>query len=50
MQQIDHDEGGLMIPYFPPVVDAYNPNLMDVIPSKIGASWNNFDFKSYWLS
>ena len=50
MQQIDHDEGGLIIPYFPPVVDAYNPNLMDVIPSKIGASWNNFDFKSYWLS
>jgi len=50
MQQIDHDEGGLMIPYFPPVIDGYNPNLQGVIPSKIGASWNNFDFKSYWLS
>ncbi len=50
MQLIDHDQGGLIIPYFPPVVDSYNPNLQGVIPSKIGASWNNFDFKSYWLS
>jgi peptide/nickel transport system substrate-binding protein len=50
MQKIDHDRGGLIIPYFPPVVDAYNPNLQGVVPSKIGASWNNFDFMSYWLS
>jgi peptide/nickel transport system substrate-binding protein len=50
MQKIDHDQGGLIIPYFPPVVDGYNPNLQGVAPSKIGASWNNFDFKSYWLS
>jgi peptide/nickel transport system substrate-binding protein len=50
MQLIDHDEGGLIIPYFPPVVDGYSPNLQGVIPSKIGASWNNFDFKTYWLS
>jgi peptide/nickel transport system substrate-binding protein len=50
MQQIDHDEGGLIIPFFPPVIDGYNANLQGVVPSKIGAPWNNFDFKSYWLS
>lgn len=50
MQQIDHDQGGLIIPYFPPVIDSFNANLQGVIPSKIGASWNNFDFMSYWLS
>ena len=50
MQQIDHDQGGLIIPYFPPVIDSFNPNLQGVAPSKIGASWNNFDFMSYWLS
>ena len=50
MQQIDHDQGDLIIPYFPPVIDSFNPNLQGVIPSKIGASWNNFDFMSYWLS
>ena len=50
MQKIDHDIGGLIIPYFPPVIDAYNPTLQGVVPSKIGASWNNFDFMSYWLS
>jgi peptide/nickel transport system substrate-binding protein len=50
MQKIDHDIGGLIIPYFPPVIDAYNANLQGVVPSKIGASWNNFDFMSYWLA
>ena len=50
MQKIDNEEGGLIIPYFPPVIDGYIPNLQGVIPSKIGASWNNFDFKTYWLS
>ena len=28
----------------------YNANLQGVVPSKIGASWNNFDFMNYWLS
>ena len=27
MQLIDHEEGGLMIPFFPPVIDASSPNI-----------------------
>jgi peptide/nickel transport system substrate-binding protein len=50
MQQIDHDEGGLMIPFFPPVIDASSPTINGLQESKIGAAWNNFDFKNYWLS
>ncbi len=50
MQLIDHNEGGLMIPFFPPVIDASSPNIMGTQESKIGAAWNNFDFKNYWLS
>jgi peptide/nickel transport system substrate-binding protein len=50
MQLIDHEEGGLMIPFFPPVIDASSPNIMGTQESKIGAAWNNFDFKNYWLS
>jgi peptide/nickel transport system substrate-binding protein len=49
MQLIDHNEGGLMIPFFPPVIDASSPNIMGTQESKIGAAWNNFDFKNYWL-
>jgi peptide/nickel transport system substrate-binding protein len=49
MQLIDHEEGGLMIPFFPPVIDASSPNIMGTQESKIGAAWNNFDFKNYWM-
>jgi len=50
MQTIDHEEGGLIIPFFPPVIDASVPELNGLVESKIGAAWNNFDFKNYWLS
>jgi peptide/nickel transport system substrate-binding protein len=50
MQKIDHEEGGLIIPFFPPVIDAAVPELNGLVESKIGAAWNNFDFKNQWLS
>jgi peptide/nickel transport system substrate-binding protein len=50
MQLIDHEEGGLMIPFFPPVIDASSPTVNGGRESKVGAAWNNFDFKNYWLS
>ncbi len=50
MQKIDHEEGGLIIPFFPPVIDGYNPNLQGIVPSRIGAPWDNFRFMNYWLS
>jgi hypothetical protein len=37
MQKIDHEEGGLIIPFFPPVIDSYSPNLNGLQESKIGA-------------
>jgi len=50
MQKIDHEEGGLMIPFFPPVIDSFSPNVNGLRESKVGAAWNNFDFKHMWLS
>ncbi len=50
MQQIDYDEGGYIIPYFPPVIDAYAANVHGVVPSKVGASFNGYAFKDLWLS
>jgi peptide/nickel transport system substrate-binding protein len=50
MQQIEYEQGGYIIPYFPPVIDGHAKNVKGVIPSKTGASFNSFDFKSMWLS
>jgi peptide/nickel transport system substrate-binding protein len=50
MQKIDHEEGGLIIPFFPPVIDSHSPNLQGLQESKVGAAWNNYDFKHYWLT
>ncbi len=49
MQKIDHEEGGLIIPFFPPVIDSYSPNIHGLQESKIGAAWNNYDFQNYWI-
>lgn len=50
MQQIDYDSGGYIIPYFPPIIDGYSSKVNGVIPSKVGASFNQYDFKNLWLS
>jgi peptide/nickel transport system substrate-binding protein len=50
MQQIEYDEGGYIIPFFPPVVDGFGTNVGGLVPSKIGLSLNAYDFKNVWLS
>jgi peptide/nickel transport system substrate-binding protein len=50
MQMIDYDEGGYIIPFFPPVVDGYSPAVNGVVSSKTGGSFNNWDFEHMWLS
>jgi peptide/nickel transport system substrate-binding protein len=50
MQQIEYDEGGYIIPFFPPVIDGYGANVGGLVPSKIGLSLNAYDFKGVWLS
>lgn len=50
MQQIDYEQGGLIIPYFPPVVDAYSSRIGGgVQPSRTGLPFNGFDLKRIWL-
>lgn len=49
MQKIDHEEGGLIIPFFPPVIDSHSDNIHGLQESKVGAAWNNYDFKHYWI-
>jgi peptide/nickel transport system substrate-binding protein len=50
MQQIEYDEGGYIIPFFPPVIDGYAPHVGGLVPSKIGLSLNAYDFKNVWLA
>ena len=50
MQLIDYTEGGLIIPFFPPVIDGYGANVHGLVPSKGGLSLNAYDFKQLWLS
>jgi peptide/nickel transport system substrate-binding protein len=50
MQQIEYDEGGYIIPFFPPVIDGYGTNVGGIVPSRIGLSLNAYDFKGVWLS
>jgi peptide/nickel transport system substrate-binding protein len=50
MQQIDYNEGGFIIPFFPPAIDGYSPNVHGLATSKLGVSLNNYAFKNLWLS
>jgi len=50
MQQIDYDEGGYIIPFFPGVIDGYGSNVHGLVPSKGGLSLNAYDFKNIWLA
>jgi len=50
MQQIEYNEGGYIIPFFPPVVDGFAANVGGLVSSKIGLSLNAYDFKGVWLS
>jgi peptide/nickel transport system substrate-binding protein len=50
MQMIDYTEGGYIIPFFLPVIDAYEPGVQGVVAARSGLSFNNYDFKRMWLS
>ncbi|HXO09395.1 MAG TPA: ABC transporter substrate-binding protein [Solirubrobacteraceae bacterium] len=50
MQMIDYNEGGYIIPFFPAVIDGYAPNVNGIVKSKLGASFNSWDFEHMWLS
>jgi hypothetical protein len=50
MQLIEYNEGGYIIPFFPPVIDGFGTNVGGLGPSKIGLSLNAYDFKGVWLS
>jgi peptide/nickel transport system substrate-binding protein len=49
MQMIDYNEGGYIIPYFPPVIDAYRTNVRGAVPGLTGFSFNNWDLKVLWF-
>jgi peptide/nickel transport system substrate-binding protein len=48
MQAIDYDQGGYIIPYFPPVIDGYAASVHGLAPSKVGVSLGNYDFSEVW--
>ncbi len=50
MQRIDYDQGGYIIPFFSPVIDGYVDRVHGVVPSKVGVSFNDYDFRRFWLS
>ena len=50
MQRLEYDQGGYIIPFFPPVIDGHGPNVGGLVPSRIGLSLNAYNFKNVWLS
>ena len=50
LQQIDFNQGGYIIPLFPPVIDGYATNVQGLVPSKTGLPLNAFGFKDIWLT
>jgi peptide/nickel transport system substrate-binding protein len=48
MQRIDWSDGGLIIPYFPPVIDATAKNVKGVVPSP-SFPLSNYDWASIWI-
>ncbi|HLH66460.1 MAG TPA: ABC transporter substrate-binding protein [Solirubrobacteraceae bacterium] len=49
MQQIEYEEGGYIIPYFPPIIDAYGHNVRGYHASNVGVPLGNYDLKHLWL-
>jgi peptide/nickel transport system substrate-binding protein len=50
MMEIDYNDGGYIIPYFVPVLDAHATNLQGVKPAVTGAALRNFEMKYFWFS
>jgi peptide/nickel transport system substrate-binding protein len=49
MQQIDWTDGGLIIPYFPPIIDATAKNVKGVVKSP-SFPLGDYDWASVWLA
>jgi peptide/nickel transport system substrate-binding protein len=49
MMQIDYDDGGYIIPLFPPVIDGVSSQVHGVAPTKTGAPLNNYDWRQIWI-
>ncbi len=48
-QKIEYDRGGLLIPYFYNVVDAYSAKLGGLKPARTGLPLGNYRFKDVWF-
>lgn len=49
MLKYDHDQGGDIIPYHFPVIDAVSAKVKGVEPSVTGVAMGTFDWKSIWV-
>lgn len=49
MMRIDYNEGGYIVPYFLPAVNAYGPNLHGGMPDATGVTDANADFRDLWF-
>ncbi|MDA8080102.1 MAG: ABC transporter substrate-binding protein [Actinomycetota bacterium] len=49
MQVIDYNQGGYIIPYFPPVIDCVSSKVQGAVTSKTGIPLNDYDFKRMWF-
>jgi peptide/nickel transport system substrate-binding protein len=50
MVTIDYEEGGYIIPYNFPIIDAYAQNVHGIKPSVLGQALSNFQFQNFWLT
>ena len=50
MMEIDYTEGGYIIPYFVPAVNAYGGNVRGGVHDKTGVPLANGDFRNLWLA
>lgn len=50
MQQIDYDQGGNLIPFFPPVIDGTSTRVHGLAESKLGVPLNAYGFREMWLA
>ena len=50
MMKIDYEQGGNIIPYFFPVIDAVASYLYGVEPTVTGQAMRTFQFQEFWMT
>ena len=50
MQQIDYQQGGYIIPYFPPTIVGYSKKVNGVVGGRTGLPFNTYDLKHLWFT